>query len=119
MIDVIVTELDTHIDDTFCIDNMGIQTTKQTIKKSIKINWYNLSSNPYAIHLIEKHLIPKYPKMIDWYKLSKNPKALHILKNNPDKIIYKGLSENPSIFEIDTEQLKKDILCKAHILDII
>ena len=119
MIDVIVTELDTHIDDTFCIDNMGIQTTKQTIKKSIKINWYNLSSNPYAIHLIEKHLIPKYPKMIDWYKLSKNPKALHILKNNPDEINYKGLSENPSIFEIDTEQLNIDILCKTNNIDNI
>jgi hypothetical protein len=119
MIDVIVTELDTHIDDTFCIDNMGIQTTKQTIKKSIKINWYNLSSNPYAIHLIEKHLIPKYPKMIDWYNLSKNPKALHILKNNPDEINYKGLSENPSIFEIDTKQLNKDIQYKTNNIDNI
>jgi len=118
MINVIVTKLNTRIDGTMGI-NMVIHTIDNTIKKSIKINWHDLSSNPNAIHLIEKHLIPEYPKWVDWYNLSKNPKALHILKNNPDKINYKGLSENPSIFEIDTEQLKKDILCKTNDIDNI
>ena len=36
---------------------------------------------------------------INWYYLSLNPNAIHLLKNNQDKINWNYLSKNPSIFE--------------------
>ena len=47
---------------------------------------------------------------IDWSWLSTNPNAIHLLEKNMDKIIiWDDLSANPNIFEIDTKQLKLDI----------
>ena len=78
--------------------------------------WDCLSENPNAMSLLKK-----YPDRINWYCLSKNPckEAIDLLKNNPDNIVYESLSVNPSIFEIDTEQLKKDILYKTNDIDNI
>jgi hypothetical protein len=110
-IDIINTIIDAvALDDT--LDSVLVKN------RLITINWDSLSLNPNAIHIFEKFVENKYID-INWYCLSKNPKALHILKKYPDKIDYEGLTANPSIFEIDTEQLKKDILCKAQILDKI
>ena len=36
---------------------------------------------------------------LDWYYLSSNPNAIHLLKKNPDKIHWNNISLNPSIFE--------------------
>ena len=48
------------------------------------INWFLLSSNPSAIHLLEQNL-----DKIDWEKLSGNPNAIHLLEQNLDKIIWR------------------------------
>ena len=37
--------------------------------------------------------------MIDWYELSRNPNAIHLLEENQDKIEWNQISRNPSIFE--------------------
>jgi hypothetical protein len=106
------------------------------------ISWYGLSMNPNAIHILEK-----YPEKINWWMLSKNQNAIHLLEANPDKILWNYLSENsnaihllkahynekldesyidwrylsinPSIFEIDNEQLKIDVFKKANIIDYL
>jgi hypothetical protein len=39
-----------------------------------KINWYELSINPNAIHLLEQNV-----DKIDWKRLSPNPNAIHLL----------------------------------------
>jgi len=67
-----------------------------------KIDWFWLSENPNAIHLLEKNM-----DKINWILFSKNPNAIHILSKNIDKIDWQLLSGNPSIFEYDYEALEK------------
>jgi len=68
-----------------------------------KIDWYNLSSNPNAIHLLEKNL-----DKINWEQLSGNPNAIHLLEKNRNKINWCYLSKNPSIFEYDYKSIKNN-----------
>ena len=42
-----------------------------------------------------------------WHRLSENPKAIHILEQNPDKINWVGLSENPAIFTYDYDKMRE------------
>jgi len=44
---------------------------------------------------------------INWTNLSSNPNAIHLLEKNNDKIVWSELSQNPSIFELDYEALEK------------
>ncbi len=63
-----------------------------------KVNKYfkPLCSNPSAIYILERNI-----KKINWYELSKNKAAIHLLEKYPDKIIYSYLlSENPIAFHI-------------------
>jgi hypothetical protein len=39
--------------------------------------------------------------------LSTNPNAIHLLEKNPHKICWERFSKNPSIFELDYQELKK------------
>ena len=41
------------------------------------------------------------PDKIDWDELSENPNAIHILEQNHDKIDWSYFSINPNIFEYD------------------
>jgi hypothetical protein len=66
-----------------------------------KIDWYNLSSNLNAIHLLERNI-----NNIDWDFISTNPNAIHLLEQNHDKINWLNLSSNPSIFEYDYETMR-------------
>ena len=77
-----------------------------------KINWSCISSNPNAINLLEQNM-----DKIDWDGLSYNPNAINLLEQNIDKIDWWHLSENPNIFEIDTKQLKLDITERAKIIE--
>ena len=51
---------------------------------------------------------------LDWYKkigfdnLSENPNAIELLEENPDKINWIYLSENPSIFELDYAKMREN-----------
>jgi hypothetical protein len=66
-----------------------------------KLDWKNLSGNPCAVSIIEEELLINHDNPdIDWVALSANPKAIHLLKKNQDKISWKSLSTNPSIFGI-------------------
>ncbi len=81
------------------------------------INWFNLSSNPAAIHLLEKYpdkinwdclsenpagiqLLEKNLSKINWFNLSSNPAAIHLLEKNPDKIVWSRLSRNPAAIQL-------------------
>ena len=65
------------------------------ILKKYPIDWQRLSynSSKWAYRLLDN---------IDWILLSKNPSkwARKLLKNNPDKINWNYLSENPYLFKI-------------------
>jgi hypothetical protein len=58
-----------------------------------KIDWFYLSSNPNAIHFIEKNI---NNKCISWCKLSKNKNAISILERNPENICWNCLCHNPN-----------------------
>ena len=64
-----------------------------------KLDWYWLSENPEAIHLIREALEQNLDK-IYWDRLSLNPKAIYILEKNLDKINWKYLSSNPAAIHI-------------------
>src|SRR5438067_72512 len=66
------------------------------------INWWELSTNPNAIHLLEKNL-----DKIDWYYLSSNPNAIHLLEKNLNKIDWDGLSRNPNAIHLLEKNLDK------------
>ena len=66
-----------------------------------KLNWQKLSSNPYAIELIEAN-----PDKIYWDYLSCNRNAIELLEANQDKIDWKLFSENSSIFTLDYTQMR-------------
>jgi hypothetical protein len=65
------------------------------------VDWSQLSSNPNAIHLLEKNL-----DKVDWSQLSSNRNAIHLLEKNLDKVVWKILSENPNIFTYDYQAMK-------------
>ena len=76
-----------------------------------KINWKYLSANPNAIELLKERIEyensltkKRYNNLnhidkIDWFWLSLNPNAINLLEHNQDKIYWKQLSTNPSIFK--------------------
>ena len=76
-------------------------------KEPDEIDWYELSGNPNAIHLLEKE-----PDEIEWTPLSWNPNAMHLLKENQDKIDWHYLSQNPNIMEIICD-LDYDVMKKS------
>ena len=59
------------------------------------------------------------PDKINWAFLSENPNAIHLMEQNPEKINWCDMSTNPSIFEIDTKEYKTDITKKANMIDIL
>jgi hypothetical protein len=58
-----------------------------------QLDWLFLSSSPYAIHILEKHI-----NKINWKGLCVNvhPRAMRLLEQHPEKIDWKTLSTNPS-----------------------
>jgi hypothetical protein len=46
------------------------------------------------------HILEQNPEKIDWYFLSQNPSALHLLEQNPEKINWCELSLNPSALHL-------------------
>lgn len=91
---------------------------ESNIDKNDSIDWYDLSKNPKAVHILRNNidkidwdslcenespeaidLLQEYPENINWDKLSGNCYGIPILEKNFDKIEYEGtLSSNPAIF---------------------
>ncbi len=94
----------------------AIKLLEDNIDKFINIEsaWRALSSNPNAIHILEKH----YDK-IHWYYFAQNTniKAIKLLEDNinkfiNDKIVWKALSLNPNAIYILEKNLNKvDWIC--------
>jgi len=68
-----------------------------------------LSSNPYAIPLIEKNL-----EKISWYDLVANLNAYHLIKNNIEKFNWCNLSSNPNAIEMIENKINDELFnpCK-------
>ena len=67
-----------------------------------ELNWEYMSSNPNAIHLLEKNL-----GKVSWYSLSSNPNAIHILEENLDKVYWSEVSQNPNAIPLLEKNLDK------------
>ena len=63
-----------------------------------------LSSNPYAIPLIERNL-----EKISWYDLVANLNAYHIIKKNIDKFNWSNLSSNPNAINLIEDKINDEI----------
>ena len=70
-----------------------------------KIYWRELSRNPGAIHLLERNI-----DKINWDNLSKNSNAIHLLEQNPNKICWYDLSGNPAICTYDYDKIRAHCL---------
>ena len=68
-----------------------------------KIDWYFLSRNENAIPLLEKNI-----ERIDWDWVSCMPSAIELLKKHKDKVQWNWLSSNPFIMEYDYEGMKRE-----------
>ena len=44
---------------------------------------------------------------LNWIMLSTNPAAIHLLEQNPDKIYWPWLSQNPAIFDYDYDKIRE------------
>ena len=60
-----------------------------------KVDWRQLSENPNAIHLLEKNI-----DKMNWSMISSNPNAIHILEKNLDKVDWNSLSSNPNAIHL-------------------
>lgn len=67
-----------------------------------KVDWGALSTNPNAIHILEKHL-----KNISWRELSRNPNAIPLLEKNLDKVSWRELSLNPNAIPLLEKHLDR------------
>jgi len=67
--------------DILCKYEYGIEFVDELIKHNQleKINWYHLSMNPAAMHILNN---PKYYKYIDWCHIIYNKNAVELVKNN-------------------------------------
>ena len=68
-----------------------------------KIDWYMLSENPDAIHLLEQN-----SEKIDWNWVSRNPNVIHLLSQKPEKINWSSLSRNPNALHLLLQNLDKN-----------
>jgi len=77
---------------------------EERIDKLDMTDWELLSRNPAAIDILIK-----YPNNIDWESLSRNPceKAVELLRQNPDKICWTNICENPYAIDLIEENIYK------------
>ena len=80
----------------------NIEILPLLIKVGYGIDWDDLSSNPNAVHILEKNL-----DKVDWDCLSGNPNAIHILEKNIDKVDWDCLSGNPNAVHILEKNIDK------------
>ena len=87
-------------------------------KNQDKINWYRLSENPNAIHLLEMNLDKpnrgswlsswsswSWRNWLDW--LSNRQRSLNLLKKNQYKIDWSKLSLNPNAIHLLEKHIDK------------
>jgi len=87
----------------------AIQLLIDNIDKITEYSWDGLAinRNPKAIKLLKDNL----DKLKNNYKVlsyTKNPYIIDLLKDNQHLIYWDGLSDNPNIFQLDYEQMKKN-----------
>ena len=77
------------------------------------IDWMQLSSNPYAIDLLEASI--KAGGRVDWYLLSGNREAIHILSKPQYRkyIDWAVLSSNPSAIDLLADKWEEEKQIKA------
>jgi len=91
-----------------CFNIYGIEFVDELIKnnKIKKINWYELSINQAAMHILND---PKYYEYIDWLGLLFNKNAVEIVKNNLHMIdkFWKYICIQPHLIDIIGQNMNK------------
>ncbi len=103
MFDDYIELLSWYSEKTILLNPQAIPLIRANIDKiNTKTQWRLLSSNPYAISIIEENL-----DKVDWSELSKNPNAINIIEKNLDKVDWYYLSINPNAKHIIENNLDK------------
>jgi hypothetical protein len=112
--DIIINNLDKIMVSSLCaVENINIVDVlenKLNKKQKKRYDWTTLSSNPYAIQLLEKNF-----EKINWFFFSSNPDAIHIIEKNLKLVDMEQLARNPNIYLIidkiiDNTDLDWDLL---------
>jgi hypothetical protein len=112
--DIIINNLDKIMVSSLCaVENINIVDVlenKLNKKQKKRYDWTTLSSNPYAIQLLEKNF-----EKINWFFFSSNPNAIHIIEKNLKHVDMEQLARNPNIYLIidkiiDNTDLDWDLL---------
>jgi hypothetical protein len=113
----------------------AVRLIEKNLDKLAIADWvYNISRNPYAIHLIEKNLVDiitiihetdelyaqqaldtdENVESMDgygWERISANPNAISLLEKYPDKIAWHMLSGNPNAIHLLEQNQDKIHYC--------
>ena len=88
----------------------------ENIDDLTNIGWNMLvnNSNSKAIQLLKNNLDKIYSVHYKHLSYNKNPDIMELLKENQHLICWDEISDNPNIFKLDYEQMKKNFepLCK-------
>lgn len=88
-----------HINWNYLAENTSAAAVRLLEQYPDKAEYYAMSTNPTAAHLIEQHLLLNgdiADNPVNWSWLSANPSsaAIRILRRNPDNIRWKCLARN-------------------------
>jgi len=105
---------------------LAMQLIEDYIDDLSRVAWERLSTNPSAIHILEKHLdkldwnllcsnpaaihlLLKLPYRICWFQFSKNthPLAIQHMRKNLEKVNWQNLSVNPAAIDLLKENQDK------------
>jgi hypothetical protein len=92
-----------------CFNPNAIEIIEERLYNDQEINWYAISRNINAIHILQKH-----PDKIDWGSICANINAMPIIENNIDLIDWSRLSCNinaVSFLEKHVDMIVWDSLC--------
>ena len=91
------------------VSDRAIELLIENIDKLTDLGWHVLSynTNSKAIQLLKNNLNKLDDECRD-LSYNKNPDIMDLLKDNQHLIYWDGLSDNPNIFQLDYEQMKKN-----------
>ena len=74
----------------YTLSDCAPEDIKYSSKNKSTINWFKLTVNSNAKHLLERNI-----EKVEWNHLSLNRNAIQLLDKNPDKINLRFLLSNP------------------------
>ena len=98
-----------HIDYVGYTSNKAVISNEILMDKMVAEHYDEIDWN-HILNFMTKRQLIKYADEYDSNDICWNPNAIDILEENPDKIVWRGLSANPAIFCNTGDDLKNKLL---------